>query len=83
MADDRVFHTSDGFQALYNKEGAHLASIPSELQLSHWLASVAFEIATTGAWCDSGPRTIMEQIPAKLRRGGWDVVRPAVSVTAR
>ncbi|KAM5537059.1 hypothetical protein V8D89_009205 [Ganoderma adspersum] len=44
---------------------------------------LALEVAHTSAWSDTGARMIMEDIPEKLRTGGWDSVRPAISVTVR
>ncbi|KAI1797526.1 hypothetical protein LXA43DRAFT_1056655 [Ganoderma leucocontextum] len=44
---------------------------------------ILFEMTQTRAWGDSGARKVMEQIPARLRIGGWDAVRPAISITVR
>ena len=42
-----------------------------------------FEMTQARAWGDSGTREVMEQIPGRLGIGGWDAVRPAISVTIR
>ncbi|KAM5532752.1 hypothetical protein V8D89_013549 [Ganoderma adspersum] len=44
---------------------------------------IMFEMTQARAWGDSGARKVMEQIPARLRIGGWDAVRPAISITVR
>ena len=47
------------------------------------MVSAMFEMTQARAWGDSGTRKVMEQIPGRLGIGGWDAVRPAISVTIR
>lgn len=40
-------------------------------------------MASTGAWATGDPKRVMEEAPKRLALGGWDSVRPALSVTVR
>ncbi|PPQ99536.1 hypothetical protein CVT24_005326 [Panaeolus cyanescens] len=44
---------------------------------------IMFEVGRSGGWSNVGPKVIMEDAPKRLRKGGWESVRPAISTTVR
>ena len=45
--------------------------------------TVRFEAQNYNAWTEAGPERVLREAEARLRKGGWDDVRPALSVTVR
>ncbi|KAF9056034.1 hypothetical protein BJ165DRAFT_1521989 [Panaeolus papilionaceus] len=46
-------------------------------------ALAMFEVQKFGAWSKVGPKVVMEEAPKRLRKEGWNSVRPAISTTVR
>jgi hypothetical protein len=44
---------------------------------------VTFEAQKSEAWTEGGPELIIEEAQKRLRKEGWDSLRPALSVTIR
>jgi hypothetical protein len=45
--------------------------------------TVQFEVQKTNAWVDVGPEVVIKEAQERLCRQGWDILRPALSVTVR
>lgn len=44
---------------------------------------VTFEAAVHKAWVRGGAKTIKQEAPQRLKKEGWESVRPALSITIR
>ncbi|KAK0469496.1 uncharacterized protein EV420DRAFT_1494816 [Desarmillaria tabescens] len=51
--------------------------------VSMYNLQVQHEATNHGAWTDAGPAQIKKEVHARLQTGGWNSVRPAISVSIR
>jgi hypothetical protein len=42
-----------------------------------------FECEAFGGWKDAGAKAIINELPKKVKRDGWDKTRKALAVTVR
>lgn len=42
-----------------------------------------FEVTATGAWSDGDPSSVMREAKKRLKKQGWERVRPALAMTIR
>ncbi|TFK93035.1 hypothetical protein K466DRAFT_479395 [Polyporus arcularius HHB13444] len=94
MKEGRVMHTSRG-AGYFGRQGVvegltnaiiadpRVFHISDQDFLTMYNRQMMFEIAQTKAWTENGSRDVMKQVPERLRAEGWDVVRPALSLTVR
>lgn len=54
---------------------------------NYWIkkynGQVMFEVQKFNAWTEGGPELVIEEAQQRLRKEGWDSLRPALAVTIR
>jgi hypothetical protein len=87
LRDERVFYIDKSdWIAKYNDQGYHpfVTDCYLVILLIYIISIVVqFEVQKTNAWVDVGPEVVIKEAQERLSRQGWDVLRPALSVTVR